>query len=72
MNTTEINKLLAENRQMKYDLAIVYEHTNLADCNTKKSFVDANQMIRNRTKKYENIRLTAGLLYREGQECETS
>lgn len=72
MDTKEINKLLAENKQMKYDLAIVREHTNLADSNTIESFIDANRMIRNRTKKYENLRLTAGPLYREGQENETT
>jgi len=62
------NKLQAKNKRLEYDLAIVYEHTNLADTNTKQTFIEHNRMIRDRTKKYENLRLTAGPLYREGDE----
>lgn len=54
---------MAINEKMKYDLAIVYEHTNLSADNTKETFYEALQMIRGRTKKYEDLRATAGPLY---------
>lgn len=54
------DKFKAENEQLKYDLAIVHEHTNLADSNTKETFTSANKMIRSRTEKYANLELTAG------------
>ncbi len=64
----QIEQLQAELEKMKYDLAIIYEHTNLADSNKREAFIDANRMIRNRTQKYENLRLTAGLIYGDGLE----
>lgn len=49
--------------KMKYDLAIIHEHTNLVDENEKEAFVEAVKMIRNRSSEYENLRETAGPLY---------
>lgn len=51
-----VSKLKIENEQMKTDLAIINEYTNLDDCNTLKTFRDAVKRIRRRTKKYENLR----------------
>lgn len=59
-------QLKKENEQMKHDLAVVHEHTNLAESNTKKTFVRTNRMIRCRTKKYADLQLTAGPLYTKG------
>ena len=64
-------KSVEENEKMKYDLAIVYEHTNLADSNNKKTFVETNRMIRRRTKKYESLQRTAGPIY-GGEAAEQS
>lgn len=57
--------LLLENQKMNRDLAIIHEHTNLAEDNSKDTFIDAVKMIRKRSEKYENIKLTAGPLYKE-------
>ena len=51
-----------------HDLAIIHEHCNLADENEKSCFFDAVKMIRKRSAKYENLKLTAGPLYEEGIE----
>ena len=68
------NSCQDEIKQMKYDLAIVHEHTNLSTANTKEIFYEALQMIRRRTKKYANLRMTAGPLYTEGHDliCDMS
>ena len=60
---SQYKTLKKENTQMKYDLAIIHEHTNLAKNNTKESFMDAVYMIRTRTKRYEDLEATAGPLY---------
>lgn len=55
--------LKEENRQIKYNLAIIHEHTNLSDSNLKKTFTDASRRIRKRSEKYSNLEITAGPLY---------
>jgi len=59
-----------ETDKLKYDLAIIHEHTNLADSNDKQTFIDANKMIRNRTEKYANLEITAGPIY-EGPKVKS-
>ena len=63
-----VEDLKTENEKLKIDLAIVHEHTNLAESNSKKAIYEEMQMIRRRTAKYSDLRRTAGPLYEEGQE----
>jgi hypothetical protein len=67
-----VTELQIENENLKYDLAIIYEHTNLRDCeeNPKENWIEAIKMIRARTEKYEDLKATAGPLYQDGQEGE--
>lgn len=65
MKTARIlhNNRIVEVQQTLYDLAIIHEHTNLAKNNTKKTIYEVLMRIRKRSKKYANLKLTAGVLY---------